>query len=168
MKHLTLMGSILITFLIVGCGGGSIDDSISGGGGENYYVKINSFTVSPTNITNGTTLTVSWNIDYNSPAGFWVEFHMNSNNTTSEAFTRHFYFNGGIPYGVNKTDSATCSIIQSTTSNKLTAICKHGNENPQSKDILFTGSGYAIFKACIYDASMNKICDTESKQVTVY
>jgi hypothetical protein len=166
MKSLTCFTLIIMLLVLGGCGGGGGSDSFGGGnsGGGNYYARINYYSVSPTNITNNSTITVSWDIDYNSPV-FWVEFHMNSQDTTS-ALTQHFYYNGGIPGGVRENDSVTCSIL-TDTNNKLFASCRYGNLDPQSKEIIFTGQGYAIFKACVYDAQLNQQCDKKSIPINV-
>ncbi len=167
MKSLIPISLIVMTFFLMGCGGGGVSDSISGGGTD-YYAKINSFNVTPTAIQADTTITVSWSIDYYQPAGFFIEFHMNSQPETLGALTRHFYFNGGIPGGVGKNDSAKCNIIRRDNDGRLMALCVHGdNTYPQSKEITFVGSGYAILKACVYDANLNIKCDTKSKGITV-
>jgi hypothetical protein len=162
MKSLTCFTLIIMLLVLGGCGGGGGSDSFGGG---NYYARIKSYDVNPKTITNGSTITVSWDIDYNSPV-FWVEFHMNSQDTTSGEQTQLFYYNGGIPYGVKENDSVTCSIL-TDTNNKLSASCRYGNSYPQSKEIIFTGQGYAIFKACVYDAQLNQQCDKKSIPINV-
>jgi hypothetical protein len=162
MKSLTCFTLIIMLLVLGGCGGGGGSDSFGGG---NYYARINSYDVNPRTITNGSYITVSWDIDYNSPV-FWVEFHMNSQDTTSGEQTQHFYYNGGIPGGVRENDSVTCSIL-TDTNNKLFASCRYGNSYPQSKEIIFTGQGYAIFKACVYDAQLNQQCDKKSIPINV-
>ncbi len=168
---------LILVLTFYGCGGGG-DDGIdtfgSGGGGGNYYVSIAGYDLNPKTITQGSAVEVSWNVNYRGVAGFWVELHMNSSNTIPEgmsSLTKLFHFNCEMgPFTCSKSASAVCEVKKDTTSGKLYAQCRptwDTSGNPQTQYFVFSGSGYAILRACTFDGTMKTICDQKAIQVTV-
>ncbi|MFN3479890.1 MAG: hypothetical protein ACK415_05845 [Thermodesulfovibrionales bacterium] len=170
---LSLLTLLTMTVILSGCGSGSdsIDTGLPGGGssgGGNYHINIISYSIEPTQLKEGTNFRVSWAVDYKGVAGYWVEFHMNSEDSipaNMPALTRHFNYNCEMgPYTCGKSDFVSGTVSGNNT------ICYPGWTNafgPQAHTIMFKGNGYAILKACTYDDRMNTLCDQKSVQITV-
>ncbi len=68
MRKATLAGLSALALFAFSCGGGGGGGDIGlpvgggGGGGGSQGIRINSFTVNPTNISVGTTFTMDWSI----------------------------------------------------------------------------------------------------------
>lgn len=165
---------LLCATLLYGCGGGGGGTSgvPSGGSGS---INITSFNISPTTISNGTTFDVTWSVNYSSPSDlYWLEFHMNSQNSipsNNTEDTKHFYRNcssGNPVYDCKQSGTIRCQ-VNTDNAGKLYTSCNilNSTDSPTPHNIIFTGNGYAILKACIYNANMQEVCDQRSVQITV-
>lgn len=177
-KIIKVIGILLMVSILVGCGAGgdSIDGLPSGGssgGGGNYHINITSYDMNPKVLSDGTSFQVTWTVDYSGVAGYWVEFHMNSENSINEnmtGLTRHFYYNCEMGPGTcGKSGNVMGTVNKYQYDDRLYTLCSPNwtNIGSQAHDIIFRGNGYAILRACTYDGRMNKICDQKSVQITV-
>jgi len=174
-KRLLFLLLIMSVLIFSGCGG--VSDSLGGGGGTggggNYHISIASYDVNPKTITQGTSFEINWDIDYNGVAGYWVEFHMNSQNSIpSNAWdlTKHFNYNCEMGPGTcGKKGTVRCEVKKDNTGSLFTECRPTWTSNPMPtvKGIIFSGNGYAILKACTYDSSMETICNEKSIPISV-
>jgi hypothetical protein len=166
---------LIIVITIAACGGDSQLTSVSdnnsyenggnGGGGSGYYITIENFGVDPSNLSNDFTFT--WKVNYNGIAGYWIEFYINSSNEIPNgvsSIARHFYLNCVGIFCDSPSGTVNCQVNIDPSGNFYT-LCQYDSLSPQSHNFSFSGNGYAILKACIYDASLNQICNTKSVQI---
>lgn len=167
---------LLCAALLYGCGGGGGTSGFSSGSsGGSAFINITSFNMSTPTISNGTTFDATWSVNYSSPSDlYWLEFHMNSQNSipqNNSALTKHLYRNcssSNPVFDCKQNGTIRCQVNTDYTG-KLYTICNILNStvSPTTHNIIFTGNGYAILKACIYNANMQEVCDQKSVQITV-
>ncbi len=166
MRKALLLGGLLAT--IYGCGGGGglpvDDDFFIGGGGTSSSVEVVSLGVSQSSVGVGDTFTVNWQVDYSSPSGiYFVTAYINSSPTVPNSSDYLFYRNCGASpiYGCNSSGSISC-----TYSSKAFGEARF-DCGTSSYGTSFSGNGYLVLEACVYDGSMQRRCDVRSVPLTV-
>ena len=163
-KALLLTSALLLASC--GGGGGSVPNPTGGTGGTNYFAGVKSLQVSSQNLSEGDTFTVSWEVVYSSPTGLYTFSAYLSPTTEVPKPTYNgqlFYRNcgSGSFYTCNSKGSVTCTYRQ-----KLQGVPVFDCSS-SAKSVNFTGSGYLVVEACVYDASLNLVCNRKAVPVTV-
>ncbi len=149
--------------VILSCGFGP---QVSGPG-QSSYVSIDYLNISTDTFSLGTSFTVDWKVSYSSPSGIYsVEAYLSptqdvpSNYSDYELF-RHNCGSGPL-YPCDSKGSVKCTYFDKQTTGEPIFECdSHGGT------IYFTGPGYFIFKACIYNEDLDYVCDKKVIPVTV-
>ncbi|WP_457599938.1 hypothetical protein [Hydrogenivirga sp.] len=131
-----------------------------------YGVSLRSANVSSGMLSLGDSFTVSWEVSFSSPSGIYtLEAYLSPtpNVPTPKANYRLFTKNrGNSPlYSCQAKGSNTCSYV-SKLSGAPVFDC-----GLLQKSVPFTGSGYLVLRACIYNEKLEYVCDKKSVPVTV-
>lgn len=169
------LGTTLLSVLLASCGGGAGVDfgDLGGGSSGGAYVYLNSFNLSSRSFTTGSTFKVSWNVSYGSSIGhYWVDFFVAQTDTRDfNGASKVFTYLGGSGTSINRgcptgSCTATCNVTRNIAGDiYISCTPDWTSDTPQSIALNFTGSGYAIMRACTSDFTSK--CDVKSMPITV-
>jgi hypothetical protein len=164
--------SLCITLTLVGCGGGGDTVPVSGGsgtpgsssGGSDAYITVTAADVNPATAKLNQAARVHWTVAYATPTvGYHTEFHINNQPALIPGYsglTRIFYANGDLgPVTVGKDATIICT-YQDISGRPALNCGSYGSRYIDNFDL--TKPLYGIVKACIYDGSMQEVCDTRA------
>ena len=151
-------------------GGGSGSDSLPGGsGGGNLgssFVAVKSVSADRTSISERESIQISWEVSFSSVNGLYTaEVYISSTqDVPSPAYNYRLYTancgNGSV-YTCGTTGQVRCTYTAKF--NGVPAfIC-----NTISKSIPFTGNGYLVFRACIWDSNLRYVCNKKALPLRV-
>ncbi len=134
---------------------------------QSSYVSIDYVNISTDTLSLGTSFTVDWKVSYSSPSGIYsVEAYLSptqelpSNYSDYELF-RHNCGSGPL-YPCDNKGSVKCTYSDNRTTGEPIFEC-----SSYRSTIYFIGSGYFIFKACIYNENLDYVCDKRVIPVTL-
>ncbi len=156
-------------------GGGDIGFPIGGGsggtgGGGGQGIRINSFTVSPTNIGVGTSFTADWNITTSNYC--WLAMYAYSQPTLPSGDAKFDYLvaEAGCPLTLPTVTGGFVCTLRRDGNNLLADCSLRTGQVPQTETLSVRGPAYFILEACTLVATgtgIDTVCDRRSVAVTL-
>jgi hypothetical protein len=143
----------------------SINSSATDGGGDAAHVSIDSFSVTPTTVNDGESVTVTWNVSHTTTIGYVTQLGLYLGDaagldTAAERDARAFFTFAATQGGPN--DASSSSITCPRAGN----IVDCGGAQP-TRDVP-VGQTPVTFRACnVYAIKpASEVCDTQSSMLT--
>ncbi len=159
--------AILFFFAIAfaGCGGSS---SPGTGGNATHFVTLTAFSVTPTTLSDGQSLTVNATTAFDAPSQIYTfEFHLTTDTSMLSNTTKIFGLNcGGALQVCIESIEVFCDRNDATIGfPKFT--CSLGGSIIDTETISTTGDLFAVGESCIFDANQTRVCDRKTISVTI-
>lgn len=168
-----------VSFILAGCGGGG------GGGGGNGpsagsgdFVKLEKFSLAPTQMTVGpglmdkTDFVIDWEASWSSTSNLYIfEVHFTKDPGALSDETKVISLNCPLHPSCNKDASAgshPCEyrpFSNNPTVGLAILTCQGGS--PEEKTVARDGAMFAVARACIWNSKMEYICSDGTQEVTL-
>jgi len=141
-----------------------------GGGGGSQGIRINSFTVNPTNISVGTTFTMDWSITTSNYC--WLAVYAYSQPTLPSGNAKFNYkvAEAGCPITLGTVSGGFVCTINRQGNDLLANCTLRTGQMPQTETLAVRGPAYLILEACTLISTgtgINTVCDTRSVAVNL-
>ena len=168
MRKAVALGVTAITLLACGGGGGGTGSIPGGNGGGNpdtHFVAVKSLSLDRSTISVGESVKISWDVSFSSANGIYTaEFYISSSPDVPSFRANYNIYtancgNGSI-YTCGSKGQVNCTYTTKLSGSPVFTC------NTNSRAVPFTGSGYLVLRACIWD-NFNYLCNKKAVPLQV-
>ncbi len=165
-KQLSLFATVFfIGLTLSGCGssgnsGGSSPSNPNISSSD--FIVLDEFEILPPNLSDGESMTLDWTTGFSSPSSIYTfELHLTNNPKTTSNLTKVFGLNCGLPnHTCNTTGQASCT-YETPSGGFSSLTCNQPSTQIGKKVSIPSGPITAVGKACIFDSTLQRVCDTK-------
>jgi len=168
MRKSVALSLLSLSLLACGGGGGGSDSLPSGSGSGNtgVFVETRSVSTDRNSVSVGESLRISWEVSFSSVNGLYTaEVYVSpSQEVPSPKYN----------YRIHTANCGNGSIYTCGTSGQVTCTYAYNlsgypvfNCGSTNTSVPFTGDGYLVFRACIWDSNLNYVCSKKALPLRV-